>query len=1313
MNSPDAELIQLKHLLNSSAVSRGSASGLNTSASSLDYSLDKDAISLLKNQLSQIKQIKLNNERKDKMIKELHQHIEELMRFKDEAFHLNSEVKTLREKLRGIESESRLNSSELMGTVRKYQSTEQSLKEQLRVKNDELISLKQEHARRMETLNSKMSTLVSEYEQLVFQKQSLEKNLRDLEESSRLQADSAQRSHHAARSMVEELNDSTQRLTNEKSELQMRAHDLEQSLRQSSRLNDDRQDTINHLNSEIHKLERDKLDQAARISDLEQKLLTRDETIHGLNEEANKVPELKRELEQVPVLRGEVEQLRSELSDLHQEHKKVRAHRDLLESKNTTLQSNYADLQKHADDFKRQNQLLKDQLEELRDVDSQRDFLHKQSDHLKQQNNALKDEISDFRISETNRQSRFVKSLENLKADLSNVHKMIDHVVAGGRIQDSLFNVPITADYSAFESIRSSMAGVQAQVVECLNLVEDLRERSKVLEIDLDKATSTIRSKDEDLANSYQSLLKANDENEENKRVMKRLSDECDELSSNLDNYKVKFDQSQKELDRRRKFAIELFLQLQRAADREFDPTGDAHGVSWENFKLMLSEFVSVVIMKKESLEKDIKVLDARLRESESQLQNTKDKLTQAWDTAAHDKAEMEHNHNAELDDIRHAHEDQKHTLVTEFNAKRDELEQQLEDLTSKYTALELQFKKSSLMNDMLQNDLSQVTDERSKFLRCVRLLARGVRPMRNRIDSLIWQKRALLAQNRQLEESRKKILAVVEEVNNEFRTYDDRLKPFLKPRRLNVRVLGLAVIARNRLNRLFNARRKDGRMIVKQAGSSEVIQLLNENEVSSRSDLPQCATEDHSVENFMQLISILDPKLEHYQFHDDANLRSLKEGFEMKRLIDSREKEIYEISMIDNVKDTADSAITTLRRVNGQRNKLMRDAENLEKELIREQQKTHDLEENIRKKQELIDALDIRIQSLERENSDLISPQKYNALQNELERIQQEKNTLQHQRDQFKVELEDQIRKMSNYRTEGQNLTDSVRDYHFKLEQIRRELKAKKEENDQLANKLKRLTEEMVEVSQEKKKFQYMVTELSTQNMLRSGTFTSPSKNYSNANLSSSAVVDGDVSKISAMDDDDIVNQSSASGLPTARSPMRSRQSLSRTHDQSRVSFADESFRSTARSPLAASRRTTASSPARARSTYNSTPTRHEALSTPSRFTDRSPNRRASGVGVGTPTRDVNTSATRERLSATVPSRRLSSSRLSTSSHVSLHPLIQDLSNSQQVVHALSEANARAEREMRELDVELQRARESLSSLRDNSSSSRYKSYD
>ena len=176
------------------------------------------------------------------------------------------------------------------------------------------------------------------------------------------------------------------------------------------------------------------------------------------------------------------------------------------------------------------------------------------------------------------------------------------------------------------------------------------------------------------------------------------------------------------------------------------------------------------------------------------------------------------------------------------------------------------------------------------------------------------------------MEESRKKILEVFEEVNHEFRTYDDRLKPFIKPKRLNLRVLALAVIARNRLAKLLQARNENGRMTVKQAGSMEMVQLLNESEISSRSDLPQCASDDHSAENFMQLCSILDPKLEHYQHHSDASLRSFKDGFEMQRVINNKEKEIYEISMIDNVKDTADSAITTLRRINGQRNKLTRD---------------------------------------------------------------------------------------------------------------------------------------------------------------------------------------------------------------------------------------------------------------------------------------------------------------------------------------------------------------------------------------------------
>lgn len=1284
-----------------------SGSKLNTSSNS-DYSLDKDAISLLKNQLSQIKQIKLNNERKDKMIKELHQHIEELMRFKDEAFHLNNEVRVLKDKLREVESESRSSSTELIGTVRRLQSSEVSLKDQLRTKNDELIAVKQEYTKKMELLNTKMSDLVSEYEQLVFEKQQLEKAHRELEDSSRLQLDSIQRTQEAARSMVDELNETTQKFTSEKSDLTNRIHDLEQSLRQVKRSNDDQQDTINHLNGEIHKLERNKLEQAARISDLEQKLHSRDETIQSLNETANRVPDLKQEAEKIPFLRGEIEELRAELSEVHQELKKVRAQRDLFEDKNDSLNKNYEDLQGHAEDMKKLNQQLKEQLELLRDVDSQRDFLHKQSEHLKQSNNNLKDEISSLRISESSKHSQLIKGIENLKIDLSNMHKMIDNVISGVHVDESLFNTPISQDYFSLEGLRSTFTGARNQVIDCLHLVSDLRDRIKLHEVEIDRLTSIIRGKDEEIANTYQSLLKSNDENEENRRIMKRLSDECDELQAKLSDYQQKYDQSIKEAEKRRNFIIELFIDLQRAADKDFDPRNEATSVSWENFKIMLTEFASVIVNKKESLQKDIVSLESHLNETEDQLSITKGQLADAWETTANEKVRIEELHNIEIEDLRKNFESQKQTLVNDFTSKREELEELLENLNVKHTALELQLKKSNLVNDMLQNDITQVTDDRNKLHRCLILLARGIRPLKNRIDSLTWQKKFLQSYNKQLEESRSKILSVVEEMNSEFRIYDESLKPFAKPKKTTARVAALAVIAHNRLNRLLKARKEDGALTVKHASSSEVIQLLDADEISTRLDLPQCTSEDRAAENFMQLCSILDPKLEHYEYHDDSFLRKLKNGFELKRVTDSRNKEIYEISLIDNVKDTSDSAITTLRKINGQRNKLARDSENLEKELIREQQRCHDLEENIRKKQELIDALDLRIQGLERENLDLISPQKYNALQSELDRILQEKKTFEHQRDQFKEELEEQIRKMSSYRTEGQNLTDSVRDYHFKLEQIRRDLKTKNDENQLLQGKIKKLNEELVEINQEKKKFQYMVTELSTQNMLRSGTFSSPSKTKDSPSSPNAQ----DLSRFSALDDEETYNRSSFIRSPTRRSqPLSQRNEI----NNSRVSFADDSFRSNA-SP---SRAFSPSRPNQNQSSLGQNSFRQDRspqrLRSPNRLT--SPSRKLSSTTNINPNNASALNSSINKSSSGFGNTSLSSSYSNNNQSfardsITLNPLIQDLSNSQQIVHALSEANARAEREMRELDVELQKARESLTSLRGDSNTSRYRNY-
>jgi chromosome segregation ATPase len=884
-------------------------------------------------------------------------------------------------------------------------------------------------------------------------------------------------------------------LTETRDELYESITQLEDNIRKMHNDLSGKDDDIDRLQKKIDRFYSDKNNQDRSVEELHSRLAQMKDELTHMNADADLVAELKRELSIIPELNHEMTKLKEHLNATKDALDIERTKRKMSFDETQRLQEINTHMNNHLDDIKNENGELRSTIEELQRTKMELEFANKELTHFKETNSKLTSDVSKMKRQREDKDSITSSSMQVLSSELFAIQRLVEIALLGTE-QINAEHVNSVLDSSKFEplevikpvllTLRNNMADTAA---ECCAL----RERNKHMQHEIENYRVALQEKEHERTETYKEFIASKREYSEQERILEQTEAEKSEIHLRAHQLELQVEQSKLDERSRIRSLYNAFKKLKAHPTdhrRDGSPSKSrtkvaesSENIAWETLQSMFMDQISTHIVERESLTNEAFTLNAKVLSLDAQLERARQEIVDLSDRMEKDLTQAERSKITELEVQRQHNENEREILVTTFNAKTRELEEQVNELTEELNENIGKNRKITMLVEVLKSEIKGLQHERDRLSWCIRLLARGIRPMRDRISDLREQRKYLETEVKHLERSHKGVVDSVKTLT------DAPQKPAPKT---SLRAAAVAIIAARRLQNLVIEKKRD---VVMSLGNDR-IHLLPPNQVVQEIDVSQLPYDDDaSVQRFLQVCSVLDPQFDAGNT-DYTLILTLQDGLEAN-LSEGFENIAHKGPLrrgLDEVQKSAIQITRTMRELMRDKNTLKSEVHESANRITRLQSASSELEANNRKKQELIEYMEQRVTDLQEDNMRLVQPEKYELMQTEVDKVRKNYSQVLYEREQFKNEFENHVDSLNTYRRETQSLQDEIREKGHKIESISRELRILKEENSVLLSNNKKHSDIMRELEVEKDKYQMMVSELRDKLFKRAGASSSSS---------------------------------------------------------------------------------------------------------------------------------------------------------------------------------------------------------------------------
>jgi len=1012
------------------------------------------------------------------------------------------------------EEEMRRINEEASDNALEYQRIEKELRTEIAKLNRQSLEDSEKKESRIRELKEKLASAIASADASEKDRIEVERQLSSLTASLKEQQTLLEHKSNQQRELTRKLQEQVAILTEARNELSAKVVQLEATTRSFSTESGQKDAEIDRLKKENDKLEELKRSHISSIQNLEGTLLSLKEKVLELNIEGNIVDDLRRELSIIPELKDELTRVVNALSITQDALEKERVdHRNTIEDRDRFQDLN-SHLESHSENLRSEVSKLKEENEALQGVEQEVLFVNKELEHSKKLNSDLEQKLAKMTKQKEEREDRVKVSSLRIANELGNFQTWIESALAGEleNVDADEGNDLLEQELVGLDGMKSVIMGTKSRVVDAIYEIVHLRDNYKTLTNELDSKNTLFSNLDVEKSELQKELLSLRKLASEQEKALRTLDEQKANMERNITELEDIVEDQQEEERSRSRFVLSLLRQLKSTVtDRNYDGSPvkggksssiEMENITWETVQAQFSEQISKHIIERDALKKERINLEAQVAELEDSYIRQTNALREAQEQYEEDRKENDLLKQKEIDEMRRKYEDELDSLLAEYKLKIKDFVDKDSEQQAFINELNIKYKKASLTVDVLKSDIESLHIEKEKLQGCLRLMARGVRPMKNKISDLKDHKKILALQVRYLERLQKNIHDSVKQLSGEFQLEDEfGVADVVSKPKASFRSAAIAVIAFIKLNKLRN---KEKKIQVYNVGDDKV-QLLPEEEIPhiDTTKLPFGADIDKSnVQSFLQLCSYLDPKVDEKRASKDMWLiMALQDGLDgllSKRLNSSLNTSMQtpskrKVSFIENsiahqspakrtierVQKTTVGVTKILRDLAKERNSLQKELYEFNERMSRLQKTVTEAEENARKKQELVSFMETRIEELQSENMELIQPEKYNLLQREIEKLRDNYAHIQYEKEQFKQEFENQMTALDNYRKDVQELQDKLRERTSRLEVAQKELQSKRVETESLQSIINKHTEMLRDLETEKNKYEALVTDL------------------------------------------------------------------------------------------------------------------------------------------------------------------------------------------------------------------------------------------
>ncbi|KAF0977437.1 hypothetical protein FDP41_003429 [Naegleria fowleri] len=1074
---------------------------------------DDDSVRLLRQQLTQVQQIKYENQKKQKLINDLQRQVDDLLQARDEGIQLRNEINILRERVRAKDEELKRLEIESNDRI----TTQKGVEKQLR---DELLQLQQVLTEEKTKRDAESSQFKKEIEQAreevaisEMKRGELEKELADLSISLKEQQELQDKRNKGQKELAEKLQEQIEILLNTRSELTDKLNEADNKLKKSQKSIEDRDLEIDKLKRKIDRLEQEKHEQNITLNQLQNNIINLQDKVSELHVEENLVEELKKDLSIIPELRNEITSTRKKLEETQNQLDKENHSKQLVTEELRKMSEINDNLELYIADLKDENDSLKDKIDELSKVRAENDFLQRELSHYKETTERLTEQYNATVQQRDLKESEINSAHGALASEFYALMKTIEHVMEGHEYNRTEDDTQISK--KGIESVKPNYKGLRTKVMDCLDELILSRDKNRILQEELDGLSNNFQNLNHDHSDTYKELINLKKQLSDSEKVCRALKEQKQELEDSVNELEELLDNHQEEEKNRLRFVYSLYKLLKETPTNDkrngsplrgrSQPAESDEPISWETFQSLFSEQVTTHLVERESLKKEVASQKEKLNDQAQKLEEAFKTIKSITEKYEAEKNELQKKSQNDLDEQRNKFEHQIEMLEIDYSEKIKELEDTLRELQEQFSETSGKLKKSTMIVEVLKTELRDSQLEQGKLHAALKLVARGLRPMKNRIDDLKMHKSVLKSQLKQYERLLRGVYETVKSLSNEFEIIHEFEFPkefSTEKTKTSFRAAVIAVIIGNRFNKMLKEKReeKESNTLYYTVGGDKLA-LLSADAINDNKDF-QISNDEYkgAVHTYLQLVNHLDPQFEEEK-EDFSMIRSLQDGLSssinrhiitgyrfnaseaLSTPIKKQAKSIVHQSPqkrgLSVVQQTTIGVVKALRELKAEKTSLQKKTMQLTEEVERLSKKVEETEEIIKKKSDLISFMENRINDLEEENLNLVEPEKYELIKKEVEKLRSNYTTVQFEKEQFKQEFESQLSQLNQYRSDLQELQDQLAEKSQKLDSALRELDLKREECNKLFNTSKKTTEMLSELEKEKSKYENMVSDL------------------------------------------------------------------------------------------------------------------------------------------------------------------------------------------------------------------------------------------
>eukprot|EP00002_Diphylleia_rotans_P023267 TRINITY_DN4575_c0_g1_i1.p1 TRINITY_DN4575_c0_g1~~TRINITY_DN4575_c0_g1_i1.p1 ORF type:complete len:1048 (+),score=233.43 TRINITY_DN4575_c0_g1_i1:117-3260(+) len=971
---------------------------------------EEEAVSLLQQQVAQVQQMKLENDRKESIIQDLRQQITELLRFKEQAFNMKAQIALQEERSKLRETESSFKISELQERITQLESNESILQheigrlEEVKNRSDEAKNHLSQQLRRQQ--HDHESSLRSELERWEIAKSRLEQELRVAHETVESQRETISKLNGQVRSLKE----SSEVLAHVEMERSILLQEKEELQRGVGEL----QNQVNRLQDQLIRLSRE----AALADEYRKELEGMASLENEIRSSVASHAELKEQLRQQRGIAKEFEDEKKKWKDLfHDTDKRLKDITLQFEAKSADYEHKISTLQSVEEEViekRRQVDLLTEELSRQRSTEIQ-----------------LTNELS--LLQNQHSQSCYILDIVSTEVpqELSSLYRILERVKSGSHIEAIEAPFPLSA---ALGQLRVILQTLRTRIVDISAEFSALRDHSKLTESVIETSKANIAELE---AESKQ--LK-----EERDKISSELTREQESrmlLEQSLESTKIQIQESNDTIDHlrtesknRSDFLILLLGILSKSKVLNTDSIEHSQYPdvsSWSILQVVMREQVGQLVSKSDNLSLQVAELRSEIKRRDDLHRDLARQLEKSHEQAR----EMQ-----ETLHIKHAEQ------IAEISQESDEI---AENLRRHIRESDLQI--SSLQH--ATEELSRVVQEGSEKLllsqkhvhslhQAFLLVLRGLRSADARIRDLIVQKRILSQKLISADKLKRDVVELSEAMMGEFKTANTNAPP--QRQVFTFRVVAIFVLASLRLQNMTQSRLY-GEWV---NCGSERVQLCSKSDLKIYEDDPSqivdtmfsiTSSSDSDAKMLSKIRSKLEPSFGqgekylsrsllfwiHRQHHRGS--RSSKQTVSEKAVSIIRKKTLQISKAIkEGEKDRTrlESTLSALQQQNA--------------ELL---QKLHENEHQITQQSELLEYYASRLEELQSELTLYIPPEKYEELLNAHQALMQSYKDVMKQKEQAQARLDTNNTDMEKLKQTLQKCELENRDREQEIAKLKRQL--------------------------------------------------------------------------------------------------------------------------------------------------------------------------------------------------------------------------------------------------------------------------------